>query len=469
MTSNLSNRDAGEVATFLRMIGIVDQTSSANGKQLQQPWPNSLADGSTLLEVEPEDYDQVLEDLGNTSSIDIEAPKTQGQRDPPYPLVASSVRGHALTNTQKSYLYLLTYLVRTSDSLEIAAAEESSFQNMFREVFDMILLLDNKISVASTNSPVCDDVLKAFEYLTAVKPDIIVGLTPSRINFKGDDDPDLAAKYEDLEAYLLDHPKILYNLNMLSYEPYFPYFLGELKSLKGIRIEVENQIKCGMFYALNLWVRLRDSAKAADPLRFQTGRSGESLLKVYGITTIGAEWSMWMMSYDPSAKKFLYSKFDYGTTRQLSDAKRLFMHMERIKSESAERNRHAALWLHCLGRPTTGAKDMTSSTWGKDRDRDRDGRDEDEGDDDDHDHDHAPDRAPGRKRRASDSERRGKRGGNDAAGSSTRTRHLALRSRSTIPSPSPSPPPDGMRLVSAWLANAYERTLVPVDVDGAGW
>lgn len=91
----------------------------------------------------------------------------------------------------------------------------------------------------------------------------------------------------------------------VSYEPYFPFFLGELKSLKGIRIEVENQIKCGMFYALNLWVQLHDSAEAADPVRFKTGRSGESLLKVYGISTIGAEWSMWMMSYDQSGKKFV--------------------------------------------------------------------------------------------------------------------------------------------------------------------
>lgn len=148
-----------------------------------------------------------------------------------------------------------------------------------------------------------------------------------------------------------------------------------------------------------------------------------------------------------------YIKFDHGTTRQPEEAKRLFMHVERIKSESAERNRHAALWLHCLGHPTTGA----SSTGEKDKDRDQDGRDEGDDDDDDDEDDHASAGGRGKKRRADNSERKGKRGGagrggNDKAGSSTRTRHLARRLRSTVP----TPPPDALRLVSAWLANTYK-------------
>lgn len=93
MTSNLSDRDAGEFATFMRTIGIVDRTSSASGKQLRQPWPKSLADGSTLLGVEPEDYDHVLNDLDNTTVSPSPSP-SPGPGPGPHPILSCRVVSH---------------------------------------------------------------------------------------------------------------------------------------------------------------------------------------------------------------------------------------------------------------------------------------------------------------------------------------------------------------------------------------
>ena len=50
-----------------------------------------------------------------------------------------------------------------------------------------------------------------------------------------------------------------------------------------------------MYFALNLYTELEHRAKDKDPETFATLETDDALRRLYGLSMVGEQWSLWMM------------------------------------------------------------------------------------------------------------------------------------------------------------------------------
>lgn len=85
------------------------------------------------------------------------------------------------------------------------------------------------------------------------------------------------------------HPRAVLN------KPWFPSLVCELKSTQGTQSEVDYQLRIAMYFALNLYTELEHRAKDKDPETFATLETDDALRRLYGLSMVGEQWSLWMM------------------------------------------------------------------------------------------------------------------------------------------------------------------------------